>query len=319
MKKKVSLFLDSGAYSAFAQNTSININNYIAFIKEHQDYIDVYANLDVIGDAEKTLENQKKMEAAGLHPIPCYHHGEDIKYLHFYVNNYSYIALGGLVGGLGSSAMAEHLDKCFAIICDQSSCLPKVKVHGFGMTSLELMLRYPWWSCDSTSWVLTGRFGGIFVPKLRNGEYLYSENPFKINVSNRSPSSKEEGQHFFTMSKMEQEVILEYFQERGYIIGRSEYRKEDRKTYKLKSGERWANSADAAACRELIEELGVFVRPEDLAMRDLVEIVIEPGLCNDYKQRDELNLIYFLDLEDHMPKWPWPFKSKKSVARFGFK
>ena len=306
--KEVSLFLDSGAYSAFSQGQSINLENYIAFIKQHQEYIDVYANLDVIGEAEATLKNQKTMESAGLKPIPCYHYGEDVKYLNFYVDHYSYIALGGLVTSAGSRAIMEHLDKCFTIICDTIDHMPKVKVHGFGMTSLKLLWRYPWWSCDSTSWVFTGRFGGIFVPRRQNGKYVYEAFPFKINVSKRSPSTKDEGQHFSTMSAMEQDEILDYINQKGFVIGQSAYRVENRKKYKLASGERWANSADVDACRASNEE----------SIDNLVEVIIEPGLCNDYKKRDEINLMYFLDLENCMPRWPWPFTLTKKT-RFGFK
>ena len=50
---KVELFLDSGAFSAFTQKVTIDIQEYIAFIKEHEDIIDVYANLDVIGMPEQ--------------------------------------------------------------------------------------------------------------------------------------------------------------------------------------------------------------------------------------------------------------------------
>ena len=47
-----------------------------------------------------------------------------------------------------------------------------------------------------------------------------------------------------------------------------------------------------------------------------VEIILQPGLCNDYKLRDELNIQYYLDLEASLPKWPWAFKPKKEVKGF---
>jgi hypothetical protein len=36
---------------------------------------------------------------------------------------------------------------------------PIIKVHGFGMTTFELMARYPWYSVDSSSWLMGGRNG----------------------------------------------------------------------------------------------------------------------------------------------------------------
>lgn len=37
-------------------------------------------------------------------------------------------------------------------------------------------------------------------------------------------------------------------------------------------------------------------------------VVIEDGLCNNYVSRDIFNMLYMIDLQEHTPKWPWPFK-----------
>lgn len=227
MEKKISLFLDSGAFSAWSKGVTIDIDEYIAFIKQHKKYIDVYANLDVIGNAKETLKNQQYMESKGLHPIPVYHKGEHTKYLKQYLQNYNYIALGGMVGDRGN--LIYWLDSLFIdYLCD-SSGMPKVKVHGFGLTSLPLLVRYPWYSVDSTSWVMTGRFGAVFVPKKKQGSYIYTEIPWKVNVSDKSSKKDQEGQHFNTFSKMEQKIISDYFLEKGYTIQQlsSEYKKRD--------------------------------------------------------------------------------------------
>lgn len=215
MEKKVRLFLDSGAFSAQSQGVGIDIQDYIAFIKKHDEYIEHYAVLDVIGDAEKTLENQKIMEAAGLHPIPCFHYGEDEKYLQLYIDNYDYIALGGMVP-VSTGNLMKWLDHIFGdLICDQDG-MSKVKVHGFGMTTVELMLRYPFWSVDSTSWIKTGRHGGtIIVPKLRDGKFVYDEPPMTIKVSDRL---KGRDGHYDTLSEKEKAAVLEYIKRKGYKL-----------------------------------------------------------------------------------------------------
>jgi hypothetical protein len=317
-QKRVNLFLDSGAFSAWSKGLEIKIEEYIQFIKDNINYLDHYSVLDAIGDPVITLRNQGIMEAAGLSPIPCFHYGEPIKYLQSYLEKYSYISLGGMVP-ISTADLKVWLDMLFGkFICDKNTGLPTCKIHGFGMTSLNLMLRYPWYSVDSTSWVMTGRFGSVMVPKFRFGKYIYDENSWKVTVSNQSPSQQNDGQHFSTFSRMEQEIILQYFEEKGFKLGKSEYREEKRKTYKLQEGERWVNSADASAVRELVEQQGIYAPNPLLAMRDMVEIVVEPGLMNDYKQRDELNIIYFLDLEKSLPEWPWAW-TKKSPAGFGFR
>jgi len=312
MKRKceVSLFLDSGAFSANIRDLNIDIYKYMEFIKEHEQYLTAYANLDVIGDPEATWRNQKIMEDNGLSPLPVFHieDGKDYLYRCF---DYPYFCLGGMAKGFSKDQRISFMDNCFRIICDGPDHLPKYKVHGFGMTSLKLMLRYPWWSVDSTSWVLTGRFGSIFVPRLSTGgKYLYDDNPWKVTVSNRSPSLKDEDQHIESMTEMERGIILRYIEEKGYKLGKSVYRREDKRTYKLQPGERWLGKEEADANRRDLESTGVFIPPKDLVYYSIVEIVEEPGICNDYRQRDEMNVIYFQDLEKNARPWPWPFEIK---------
>jgi hypothetical protein len=177
--------------------------------------------------------------------------------------------------------------------------MPKIKVHGFGLTSLPLMLRYPWYSVDSTSWVITGRLGSIYVPKFKDGEWKYNDQSWKVSVSNKSPDLKEAGQHVTTLSKLEQKIILKYLNEKGYVLGKSEFKKEDQ-DYILAENEKWAEK-----------------KPKDKKAKREVEIIIEPGISNKYQLRDEMNIIYFLDLEKSMKKWPWPFVCKnKSKSIF---
>ena len=296
-KNKVELFLDSGAFSAKTQGIEINLKDYIQFLKENESVIDIYANLDVIGDPEATWKNQQKMERVGLHPMPCYHYGEDIKWLKLYLEKYDYIALGGMVK-VGTAQLIQWLDLLFTNhICDKDG-IPKVKIHGFGLTSLPLMLRYPWYSVDSTSWVVTGRMGSIYIPRYRAGEWLYDEQSWKIAVSNRSPSQKEAGRHISTLTPKQREILLNYIHIKGYVLGLSTFHKVNQ-SHELAENERWAEKkpADKTALREL-------------------EMIVEPGICNKYQLRDEMNIIYFLDLEKSMPAWPWAFQRKETQNGF---
>ena len=224
MKNKIDLFIDSGAYSAKTQGAEINIKKYIKFIKKYKHLITIYANLDVIGDPVKSWENQMEMEKAGLTPIPCFHYGEDIKWLKKYLaRNYDIIALGGTVGQ-PRNILIYWYDNLFSnYFCDYKG-MPKYKVHAFGQTSLKIILRYPWYSVDSTSWVMTGRMGAVYVPRFKNGKWIYNENSWKVNVSNRSPSQKDKGQHYSTFSPMQKEMILSYINEKGFQIGESKFR-----------------------------------------------------------------------------------------------
>lgn len=300
-KNKVHLFLDSGAFSAWTQNAKIKMEDYIKFIIDNKDYIGIYANLDVIKikrngiwagpnrrSAEKTLKNQKIMEAAGLNPLPCFHFGEPEEYLAYYVDNYDYIALG-VAGNSGISSLMEWMDMCFSkYICDEKG-MPKVKVHGFAVTALTVMLRYPFFSVDSSSWVVTSRVGSIYVPYINKGKCVYDVNPWKIAVSAKSPTSKEAGKHLTTLSPLQKEIILQYIADKGYKLGKSEFKKIDQ-DHLLAENEKWAEK-----------------KPVLKSVKRQIELLHEVGLCNNYQMRDEMNIIYFKDLESECQPWPWPF------------
>lgn len=255
--KKISMFLDSGAFSAYTKDKTIDIDKYIAFIKEHSHCIDIYANLDVIGDQDASWRNQEYMESHGLDPLPVFHVEDDFKYLHKCIDEFDHFCLGGMAKS-PTKERVDFLDRCFNIICDTPDRTPIAKVHGFGMTSLKLMLRYPWYSVDSTSWVLTSRMGAIYIPRKRGGEWIYDEDSWKITVSEKSPALEIEGRHITTLPKRVVKQLVEYLDEIGYSL-------------------------------------------EDAA--------------SDYKIRDEINIIYFVELERRFKKWPWPF-IRTGVRRF---
>lgn len=305
-KNKVNLFLDSGAFSALTQGVEINIYDYINFIKQHQNVIKVYANLDVIGTeknapmpnaqtAKLTLKNQKIMEKEGLTPLPVFHIGEPKKYLEYYVENYNYIGLGGMVGKPKNS-LIPWLNRCFGqFICDKQG-MPKVKVHGFGVTSLQLLLGFPWWSVDSTSWVATARVGQIYMPRYKKREWVYNENSWKIVVSNRG--GRVQGDHIDSLPPRQRKIVLDYIYSKGYKLGESKFKKVPQ-YLELKENERWAEK-----------------KPKNKNSKRLMETIIESGICNTYQLRDELNIIYFQDLEKFLPKWPWVFNKTKRMRGF---
>lgn len=155
LNKNTHLFLDSGAFSAWTRKIKIDIDEYAEFVKQYKNNITVYANLDVIGDSVGTVKNQRYLESKGLHPLATFHIGSPYSELESMVKEYDYIALGGLVG-VPKARRIQHLDKCFRIIRD------KVKVHGFGVGDLDILLRYPFYSVDNTNWILGGRVGAIY-------------------------------------------------------------------------------------------------------------------------------------------------------------
>lgn len=155
--KPENAFLDSGAFTAFTQGTTIDIDDYIAVIKDLK--IPNYAALDVIGDHEATEENLKYMLAKGTNPIPTFHYGSPKESLLKILKTNEYIALGGLVPhAMHRERLKAWLDYCFSIITSQK---PLHKVHLFGVNSLWAWKRYPIYSADATSWVSGSKFRRI--------------------------------------------------------------------------------------------------------------------------------------------------------------
>lgn len=298
--KDVKLFLDSGAFSAMTRGVAIDIQEYIAFIKANAGALEVYANLDVIGDPEATWKNQKVMEKAGLHPLPTFHHGEPVSYLKRYVAEYEYIALGGLVGKRAAE-LQTSLDYYFReFICGPDGT-PKVKVHGFGMTALGLMWRYPWYSVDSTAWVMHSRTGSILVPRPDGkGGYDYRKDPWKISTSTSSPSAHTDDFHLDNMSPMVKAVVLAYLKKHKVPLGESELRMVDA-GHKLdkEAGEAWHGKRLPDGTREL-------------------QVRSVEGVRNHYKWRDYVNVVYYRDLEAAFPKWPRKFVAESMVESGGF-
>lgn len=198
------IFLDSGAFSAFTQGSRIDIDAYAAYIKTNHDIIHQAASLDIIGrDSEAgTYANQKRLESLGCRVLPTHHARDRDEWLVRYLEDgYDYICLGGMVPE-NSRYLQIWLDHIFSKYLTNKDGTPKVKVHGFGLTSVPLINRYPWYSVDSTSWVLTSRFGQIYID-LPSGVH-------KIDFSARSQKRRDiDSWHFLSLSKKQQEPIIE--------------------------------------------------------------------------------------------------------------
>lgn len=159
------LFLDSGAFSAFMQGVTISLSDYAAWIKKYQHLITLYANLDVIKDAESTWRNQQRLEQEyGLSPLPVFHVSEPWDMLERYLATYPYIALG--VAGTRSHVYMPWLVKCFKM------AEGRAVYHGFGITTWEVLKAFPWYSVDSSSWGQGFRFGNVPVFDERQGKFI---------------------------------------------------------------------------------------------------------------------------------------------------
>ena len=297
------LFLDSGAHSLYVKEVAKKGNNYAyyesdefwqyvdsycEFVKENKHLFDTYVNVDVIFNPELTWKVQKYMEDVHkLNPLPVYHPGEDFKWLKLYIDNYEYIGMGG-VGQISKTQwMTVTGEPAWAMICDDNG-MPKNKVHGFAMTSPDLIIELPYFSVDSSSWMQFGKYGMIIIPKKKNGNFVYEESPHIISVSARKPK-KSEHDHFENLPKIDQKHILEYLEMKGIPMGKSI----------LEDEEFTKNMRELPISKKAVSS---------------VEKIIEIGVCNNGDLRDQINLDYYLDLESYIPPWPRPWRKKKQMV-----
>ena len=140
----IDFFMDSGAFSFNSLGVEIDIDEYIACIKE--DEIQNYSALDVIGDPKATQENYLYMKSKDLDPVPCFHINTDIDYLDFYLEECDKLAIGGMVKARN---IDPNLRKIWFKILSKDK---KIHVHGFGVSSINYAINYPWDSIDSSSY-----------------------------------------------------------------------------------------------------------------------------------------------------------------------
>lgn len=232
--KNLKMAIDSGAHSLYRNTFSPNqqgfyrdraiadyshlksekfndyLESYIECLYEHIDDLEMYVSLDIIFNAKASWEIQKYMESCGLNPLPVFHQGEPWKYLKRYIDNYEYIGIGGLAQNTSAKSYAEFGDEAFKMICKKDGS-PRVKVHGFAMTSIQLMKRYPWYSCDSSTWVALSRNGWARFPRFKkSGEYDWLSKPIAWRFTDRADHSKV---HINKQPNLHKEYMEEYLQE----------------------------------------------------------------------------------------------------------
>lgn len=203
------LFLDSGAFSAHTQKSEIRIEDYARFILENGHHFTVKANLDDIGDTgPKSWDNWLALRSMGCDVFPVHHASDEDQYLTKILDSgIEFMALGGLVGA-SRNVLRTWLDRIWSKFLVKDDGTPRLNVHGFGLTDTELMVRYPWYSVDSSSWVMTGIFGGCMF--IDNGKF------YKCTFSDDSPDKYNlDGWHYKTLNPPQQKRVQKWLEYHG--------------------------------------------------------------------------------------------------------
>lgn len=156
--------LDSGAFSfmegAVAVDWDEYVERYASFIKRNR--VEKFFELDIdsVVGYEEVLRLREKLEKlTGRQCIPVWHNsrGKDEYIRH--VQEYPYVAVGGLVSGKGE--YRRQLWRFFPWFI-RTAHENKAKLHALGFTSLDGIKRFHFDSVDSTAWTTGNRFGYVY-------------------------------------------------------------------------------------------------------------------------------------------------------------
>ena len=167
-KKHIELLIDSVAYTAYTQNTSIDLYEYMAFITmlEEQGISFKYFTLDAIGKPEKTMNQYKTMLNKGYKPIPIFQRGTRTDHVNIYYETNDLLAMGGI------SLNVNNTPGYVKFIMDKH--IKDRKIHWLGWSLKDFIMYYKPHSFDSSSASVGNRFGSIMY--LKNNQLLTFDN-----------------------------------------------------------------------------------------------------------------------------------------------
>jgi hypothetical protein len=241
------LFVDSGAFTAHTKGTELDVDGYIEYINSLDDCVHVFAQVDKIpGVFNRPKTRQELLEAPELSwqnylymrqrvkspdkLLPIFHQGEDFKWLHnmlettFRRKHIPYIG----ISPANDKTVREKqvfIEECFNIIKRSSN--PDVKTHAFGMTSLDLLERYPFTSADSTSWLLNGAMGSI---RTEFGNVSVSDGAIK------------NADHYSKMPKQAQQQLEKLIAEKGFSLEKMRKSYEERIAFNIAYLVEWSRN-----------------------------------------------------------------------------
>ena len=227
--KNAKLFIDSGAWTAHSQGKEVDIDDYIKFLNEYDEYFYIFAELDKIpGQFRKPKTLEQKLEAPKISwdnylymkdrvksrdkLLPVFHQGEDFKWLknmleYTHEDTNTHIPYIGISPANDSSIPGKiaFIERCFEIIKESSN--PNVKTHAFGMTSLDVLEQYPFTSADSTSYLMCAINGSIMsdygIINLSN-KRLYKDNA--IFLEDKKLLNEVVSKYGFTFEQLSEDI-----------------------------------------------------------------------------------------------------------------
>ena len=154
--------LDSGAFT-FMANTSLSADfdeyteKYAEFINKYDIKYFIEMDLDAVMDYKEVLRLRKKLEKlTGKQSIPVWHVERGIEEYKRTLEEYKYVAIGGLAIKDIKPSQYKYLPTMIDMAHEKG-----VKVHGLGFTPLKKTSLYPFDSTDSSAYA-SARFGAVY-------------------------------------------------------------------------------------------------------------------------------------------------------------
>ena len=206
-----SILIDSGAFSAWNKGEEINLDDYIQYghwaISQAEEIgaplrvvnLDVipgkkgmtasltkgFTNVDnkkIINQAAKQgYKNMLTMLKAGITPIHVFHQGEDFIWLDRMAEKTDYIGVSP-ANDMPTRSRNNWISSVFSYLYHNKI---DVKTHGFAVHSREMLLKFPWTSCDAASWRLAAGMGTVYFPVGGFQNPDYSKKGIVMNISEK--------------------------------------------------------------------------------------------------------------------------------------
>lgn len=164
----VKILIDSGAHTFYSKIDEYSkkpdsfwddyLQKYTEWVAENKDYITSCANLDIEGivGIEKVDEWNKKyfapLEEMGIDVCYIWHAVRGTNGWEDYCKKYKYVGLSTE----NDSLTTQHLSKMLTV-----SKRYNTRVHGMALTKTEVLVRVPFYSVDSTTWLVGQQYGEL--------------------------------------------------------------------------------------------------------------------------------------------------------------
>lgn len=173
------LLIDNGEFTFHRKGGSLDIDEYITWLNDNDEYIDYAIALDSIPgkwgeprtaedvkkSAQKTYENYMYMRSKLKSPdkaLPVFHMGESFDNLKRFleIKELKYMCISGMKD-LTNKQREDWYEQCFQIVKEYGRT--DMKFHCLGSATLQNAMKFPFTSMDATSWIMTGANGSILT------------------------------------------------------------------------------------------------------------------------------------------------------------